>query len=132
MNKRFPEWKKPKFDAEGKTKYGWKCFWSEHLVLGDQCDVGAYTLIQAKEGVEIGEEVEIGPFCYICSWSSIDNKKGKVIIGKNAKIGAHSTIMPGVTIGKNTVIGAHSFVNKNIPANCIAYGVPVKIIQVNE
>jgi acetyltransferase-like isoleucine patch superfamily enzyme len=36
--------------------------------------------------------------------------------------------MPGVTIGKNSIVGAHSFVDKDIPDNTIAYGVPVKII----
>jgi acetyltransferase-like isoleucine patch superfamily enzyme len=37
--------------------------------------------------------------------------------------------MPGVTIGKNSIIGAFSFVNKNIPDNVIAAGVPTKVIK---
>jgi acetyltransferase-like isoleucine patch superfamily enzyme len=37
--------------------------------------------------------------------------------------------MPGVTIGKNAVVGAHSFVNKDIPDNVVAFGIPVKIIK---
>ena len=37
--------------------------------------------------------------------------------------------MPGITIGKNAVVGAYSFVNKDIPDNTLAYGVPVKIIR---
>jgi acetyltransferase-like isoleucine patch superfamily enzyme len=37
--------------------------------------------------------------------------------------------MPGVTIGENSIIGAFSFVNKDIPSNVIAAGVPVRIIQ---
>jgi acetyltransferase-like isoleucine patch superfamily enzyme len=37
--------------------------------------------------------------------------------------------MPGVTIGKNSIIGAFSFVNKNIPDNVIAAGVPAKVIK---
>ena len=59
--------------------------------------------------------------------STIDNKKGKVIIKENVRIGTHSTVMPGVTIGKNAIVGAYSFVNKNIPDNAVAIGVPVKI-----
>lgn len=35
--------------------------------------------------------------------------------------------MPGVTIGENSVIGAFSFVNKDIPDNVVAFGVPAKI-----
>lgn len=61
--------------------------------------------------------------------NKIDNKKGRMVLNKNCKIGAHSVIMPGVTIGENSIIGAFSFVNKNIPANVVAYGIPVKIIR---
>ena len=129
---RFKKWEKPEFDEKGYTKYGWRCFHPEKLVLCEQSDIGAYTLIQARYGVYIGRNVQIGPFCYICSWSTIDNKKGKVEIKDNAKIGAHSTIMPGITVEENSVVGAHSFVNKNIPKNCVAYGIPVRIVKKNE
>ena len=36
--------------------------------------------------------------------------------------------MPGVTIGENAVVGAFSFVNKDIPDNGMAFGVPVRIV----
>jgi acetyltransferase-like isoleucine patch superfamily enzyme len=38
-------------------------------------------------------------------------------------------VMPGVTVGENSVIGAFSFVNKNIPADVLAFGTPVKVIK---
>jgi len=135
---RFKNWRKPEFDEHGWAyttgqsiydviSFNWLCFHSSNLKIGKNSDVGAFTLIQAKHGVEIGENCEIGPHCYICSWSTIDDKKGKVVLEKGAKVGAHSTIMPGVTIGKNTIVGAHSFVNESIPANCVAFGTPCKI-----
>jgi acetyltransferase-like isoleucine patch superfamily enzyme len=37
--------------------------------------------------------------------------------------------MPGVTVGENSVVGAFSFVNKDIPGNVVAVGMPVKIIK---
>jgi len=37
--------------------------------------------------------------------------------------------MPGVTIGENAIVGACSFVNKNIPDNAVAYGMPAKVIR---
>ena len=58
---------------------------------------------------------------------TIDMKKGIIHLKQNCKIGAHTVIMPGVTIGENTVIGACSFVNKNIPGNVMAFGVPCVI-----
>ena len=37
--------------------------------------------------------------------------------------------MPGVTIGENSIIGAFSFVNKDIPDNVIAVGIPAKVLR---
>ena len=63
------------------------------------------------------------------SVSTIDNKQGQVILKKNCRIGSHSLVMPGVTNEENAVVGAFSFVNRDIPDNCIAFGVPAKVIK---
>lgn len=52
-----------------------------------------------------------------------------VQIGKNVWIGGNSTILPGVTIGDETTIGAGSVVTHNIPARCIAFGNPCRVIK---
>ena len=52
-----------------------------------------------------------------------------VVLKNNCRIGSHTTILPGVSIGKNSIIGAHSMVNKNIPDNVVALGVPAKIVR---
>lgn len=103
------------------------CQHPQNLKLGQYTDIGAFTYINAKVGVEIAENVQIGSHCSVYSVSTIDGKQGRVIIKKSAKIGTHCTIMPGVTIGENSVVGAHSFVNSNIPDNTLCYGVPAKI-----
>jgi len=129
MEDRFENWKKPEIEHGKLTKWNWMVQYPGNLKLGNKTDIGAFTYINAKNGVEIGDDVEIGSHCSIYSVSTIDNKEGKVIIGKNAKIGSHSVIMPGITIGENSIIGAFSFVNKSIPANVIAFGTPVKITR---
>ncbi len=53
---------------------------------------------------------------------------GEIKIGNNCFIGCRSTILPGVEIGDNSIIGAGSVVNRNIPANSVAAGVPCKVI----
>ncbi len=129
MRANFQNWKMPEFDERGLTKWNWMCQHPLKLVLGKYSDIGAFTYINAYAGVEIEEDVQIGSHCSIYSLNTIDNKKGKVIIKKGAKIGSHSTIMPGVTIGENVVIGAYSFVKKDIPNNSLAYGIPAKIVK---
>ena len=126
---RFTEWQQPIIENGKLTKYQWLVQCKDGLQLGINTDIGAFTYINAKFGVIIEDEVQVGSHCSIYSVSTIDNKEGKVHIKKNARIGSHSVIMPGVTIGENSVIGAFSFVNKDIPKNVVAYGVPAKIIN---
>ena len=85
MDKRFKDWKYPEFDENGMTKWHWMCQNNDSLSLGKDTDIGAFTYINAKYGVEIQENVQIGSHCSIYSWSTIDNKKGKVIIKKKTK-----------------------------------------------
>lgn len=54
---------------------------------------------------------------------------GPIKICENARIGAYSVIMPGVTIGEGSIIGASSLVTEDIPPFTIAFGSPAKVIR---
>lgn len=128
-NERFSNWKHPEIIDGKPTIYNWIVQNKDELQLGYKTDIGAFSYINAKYGVSIEDEVQIGSHCSIYSLSTIDDKKGKVILKKNCKIGSHSTIMPGVTIGVNSIIGAHSLVLSSIPDNVVAFGVPAKVVR---
>ena len=129
MKDRFKEWKSPEVEEGKLTKYNWMVQNKDGLKLGYKTDIGAFTYINAKNGVVIEDFVQIGSHCSLYSESTIDSKVGQIILKKNCKIGSHSVIMPGVTIGENAVIGAFSFVNKDVQENVVAAGVPVKVIK---
>jgi len=118
------DWKKPRVYHATLTQWNWVVHHPEHFVLGDSVDIGAFTFINAKQGVIIEDNVQIGAHCAIYSVSTIDGKQGPVILKKNCKIGTHSTIMPNVTIGENTVVGAYSFVQRSVGANQMVRCVP--------
>jgi acetyltransferase-like isoleucine patch superfamily enzyme len=126
---RFKDWKYPQIKESKLTKYHWLVQHKNKLKLGYKTDIGAFTYINAKNGVTIEDFVQIGSHCSIYSISTIDNKEGPVLLKKNCKIGSHSVIMPGVTIGEGSIIGAFSFVNRNIPDRVVAAGVPGKVIK---
>ena len=128
-NDRFIDWEYPEIEEGVPTKYNWVVQNIGGLKLGNKTDIGAFTYINAKYGVIIEDEVQVGSHCSIYSISTIDNTSGEVILKTNCKIGSHSTVLPGVTIGKNSIIGAHSLVNTDIPDNVVAYGVPAKVIK---
>jgi acetyltransferase-like isoleucine patch superfamily enzyme len=132
MSDRFAEWTPPEIEHGVPTKYNWVVQYPDGLSLGARTDIGAFTYINARHGVTIEEEVQIGSHCSIYSVSTIDDKTGPVMLKRNARIGTHSTIMPGVTIGENAVVGAMSFVNCDIPDGAVAYGVPAKVVKCRE
>ncbi len=89
--------------------------------------------------VSIGNDVQIvSPFTILThgfEWTVFRNKykeiigsSGKVEIGSNVYIGKETCILKGVRIGDNVIIGAKSLVNKDIPSDCVAAGVPAKKI----
>ncbi len=127
--KRFKNWKKPRIEHGKLTKWNWMVQHPKNIELGKNTDIGAFCYINALNGVVIEQDVQIGAHCAIYSVSTIDDKKGRVVLKKNCRLGSHSTVMPGVTIGENSIVGAHSFVNMNIPDNVVAIGCPVRILK---
>ncbi len=55
-------------------------------------------------------------------------KKGAVV-EDFARIGANSTILPGVRIGRNSLVGAGSVVTKDVPENSVVVGNPARVIK---
>jgi acetyltransferase-like isoleucine patch superfamily enzyme len=129
MTNRFSNWKYPEIKDGQPTKYNWVVQNLEGFTLGYETDIGAFSYINALHGVVLQDSVQIGSHCSVYSVSTIDDSRGKVILKSNCRIGSHSTILPGVTIGINSIVGAHSLVNKDIPDNVVAFGVPVKVIR---
>lgn len=111
---RFHDWQRPVIDDDGWTKYGWRCQYPEWLKLGHGVDIGCFTYMNARHGIEIGEDVQIGSHCSIYSDNTENKTRGKVIIGKGALIGAHCIILPGTTIRPHAKIRAQSILNGGI------------------
>jgi len=104
------------------------------VTAGDGVAFNSFVKIFGHGSVEIGENTQLGPGTLITT-TGHDYDQGmkinyqKIVIGKNVWIGANVTILQGVVIGDNTVIGAGAVVNKSIPENSLAAGVPAKIIK---
>lgn len=69
---------------------------------------------------EIGDFVEISPGATLL---------GRCKVGSFSQIGSNATILPDIKIGTNVIVGAGAVVTKDLPDNCVALGVPAKIIK---
>ena len=123
---RFTNWQLPIFDEQDMTQWHWVCQHRDKFKLSANTDIGAFTYINAKFGVTIEENVQIGSHCALYSHNTIDQTQGQIVIKAGAKIGSHTTIFPGITIGRNAIVGAHSLIKTDIPDNQIWVGVPAK------
>jgi acetyltransferase-like isoleucine patch superfamily enzyme len=55
--------------------------------------------------------------------------KGGAVVEDYVRIGANTTILPGIRIGRNSLIGAGSVVVSDIPDNSVAVGNPARVIK---
>ena len=87
--------------------------------------------------IEIGDDVAISDNVSIRDSDNHEimtegfQKSLPIKIGNHVWIGMNVTILKGVTIGDGAVIAAGAVVNKNIPARCLAAGVPARVIKEN-
>ena len=80
MMDRFKDWEYPEIEEGKPTKYNWVVQHKDNLKLGYKTDIGAFTYINAKFGVTIEDEVQIGSHCSIYSLSTIDGTEGEVVL----------------------------------------------------
>lgn len=97
-----------------------------NVVVTSSVKIGQGVLINLN--CTIGHDTLIDDFTELCPGVNVS---GNCSIGKFSFIGTNATILPNVKIGSNVIIGAGSLVNKDIPDNVTAVGVPAKIIKEN-
>lgn len=82
--------------------------------------------VSLKRGARLGHHNKIGRFSDINPGVTLS---GMVTIGEGCLIGSGTVIKDNISIGANTTIGIGSVVTKDIPANCVAFGNPCKVIR---
>lgn len=107
--------------------------------IGNRVGINRFCTLQGAYGIEIHDDVLIGPYSFLETVRHIHSDKtaaismqgtagGRIVVEKGVWIGARVVVLDGVRLGEGCIIGAGAVVNKDVPPFEIHAGVPAKRI----
>jgi acetyltransferase-like isoleucine patch superfamily enzyme len=129
---------------------GHACLIRERCVIGNNVSIGSHSVIEFL--VRIADNVRIHSQAFIPEYSVLEegcwigpnvvltNAKypagrdtkahlAGVTVGRGARVGANSTLLPGVRLGEGCLVGAGSVVTRDVPAGVLVYGNPARVVK---
>ena len=114
-----------------------------------ECEIGAKTVLGQECTISAFQHVSIGRECVVADRVMLIDfdhgvveverpirlqgiYKRDVRVGSNCWIGYGACILRGATIGDNAVIGSNSVVGKDVPANAVAAGAPIRVLRMRD
>jgi len=110
-----------------------------HLTVGNGTIIGDNAIMDARSGLELGENVNISSNVSIYTrqhdhrnptFQGTPNTRKPIKIENRAWLGCNVIVLPGVTIGEGAVCCAGCVVTKNVEPYAVVAGIPAK--KVNE
>ena len=108
--------------------------------IGDRTLIGRGSHIVGHFCIEIGDDIQTGPYVYITDQNHVYDDpdvpigqqwpvEASVFIGSGSWLGTGVVVLPGAHIGRNVVVGAGSVVNGELPDCCVAVGAPATVVK---
>ncbi len=79
--------------------------------------------VQIDQNCTVGHDVRLGDFVRLSPQVSVT---GNVTVREGALIGAHATVLPGLTVGAGAVVAAGAVVVRSVPDGAVVKGVPAR------
>jgi acetyltransferase-like isoleucine patch superfamily enzyme len=112
------------------------------IEMGDNVEIGPYSVLWGAGGISIGNNVHIGAHVAITAHESLhidpareevfaplDFEYAPVVIEDHVLVCSGTQIIPGVRIGHHAMIGAGAVVISDIPPYALAVGCPARVIR---
>lgn len=121
-----------------------KGYYKNQLCIGAGSWIGQDVFFHAAGGIEIGQDVGIGPRVMILtsahelpqapddSWEPILHRPlgfAKVTLEAGCDIGVGAVLLPGVTVGRNAQVGAGAVVTQSVAPRTIVAGNPARVLR---
>lgn len=115
---------------------------AQHLYSVDispSAQIGPGLVLVHGFGVVIGSSTRIAGNCVVfhgvtfgdrgSEWVGTREPDGHPAVGWGCIFGAGAKVLGPVTVGDNCVVGANSVVNRDVPANSVAAGLPARVVN---
>jgi acetyltransferase-like isoleucine patch superfamily enzyme len=117
-----------------------KGYYKNLMKIGDNVWIGQQAFLHSAGGLEIGNNVGIGPGVSITTSNHGDPAGGEsrlaaalvmkpVIVEDDCNIGVGAIILPGVRIGRGARIGAGAVVTSDVGPGEVVAGVPARVLR---
>jgi serine acetyltransferase len=108
--------------------------------IGSRCIIGRGSHIVGHWSIEIGDDIQTGPYVYITDQNHTYEDptepigsqwptEAAVRIGSGSWLGANVIVLPGAQIGEHVVVAGGAVVRGVVPDRCVVAGVPAKIVR---
>jgi acetyltransferase-like isoleucine patch superfamily enzyme len=69
------------------------------------------------------------PLVDVATGELLNDHRRHVTLGRHVWVGRRATLMPDVTLGDGCVVGAGAVVSRDVPPECVAAGVPARVVR---
>ena len=108
--------------------------------IGARCVIGRGSHIIGHWRIELGDEIQTGPYVYITDQNHVYDDpdvpigwqtatEAAVRIGSGSWLGANVVILPGTDLGSHTTVAAGAVVRGTFPGYVVLGGVPAKVLR---
>jgi acetyltransferase-like isoleucine patch superfamily enzyme len=106
-------------------------------VLGQECTISAFQHVSIGRECIVADRVMLIDFDHgVVEHERPVREQGiykrDVRVGHNVWIGYGVAILRGTTVGENCVLGTSTVVTKDVPANAVAAGAPVRVLRMRK
>jgi acetyltransferase-like isoleucine patch superfamily enzyme len=122
-----------------------KCVIGDAVIVGrgvtveNETTIGSYTKIQSQSYITAWMTIEDHVFIAPCVVTTNDNFMGRTAerfkyrkgptIRQGARVGANTTLLPGITVGREAFVAAGSVVTRDVPDGTLVMGSPARAVR---
>lgn len=106
----------------------------ERLAIGHRSIVGRGCLIDARGGIEIGDDVNISSCSRLMTAKHVIHDPefpaafDSIVVRRRAWIALGATVLGGVTIGEGAIVAANATVTRDVPPFAVVAGTPATVV----